>query len=100
MPLPYGMNDGQLASIINVTSDHVVQMKSLNSRVQGQAEGYISANNSDSGRIMQEALFEWTDQFNKIVGDLEQLNTKVANVRQENQRTSHKATGAAHGAHT
>jgi hypothetical protein len=100
MPLPYGMDDGQLRQIIQVTSEHVAQMKTLNSRVQGQAESYISANNSDSGRIMQEGLIEWTDQFNKIVGDLEQLNTKVANVRQENQATSQHATGTAQGSRT
>jgi hypothetical protein len=92
------MNDAQLAAIINVTSDHVAEMKSLNARVQGQAEDYINANNSDSGRIMQEALFEWTDQFNKVVGDLEQLNTKVANVRLENIGTSNRASSTAKGA--
>ncbi len=100
MPLPYGMDDRQLGQIIQVTSEHVAQMKSLNSRVVGQAEGYIHANRSESGLIVQEGLIEWTEQFNKIVGDLEQLNTKVALVRQKNQGTSQQATGAAQGSRT
>ena len=95
MPLPYGMNDEQLASIIQVTSEHVDQMKKLNIRVKDQADAYIRANRSESGLIMQEALFEWTEQFNMIVGDLEQLNGKVASVRMENIGTSGRATGAA-----
>jgi hypothetical protein len=98
MALPYGMDDKQLASIIDATNGAVAQMKSLNTGVQRQAEEYIRANNSESGRIMQEALYEWTDEFNQIVGDLDQLNAKVADVRRRNIGTSAQASSTAQGA--
>ncbi len=98
MALPYGMDDAQLASIIKATDDAVGQMRSLNARVTGQAEDYIHANNSESGRLMQNGLYQWTDEFNTIVGDLDQLNQKVALVRQQNAAASHGATDYAQGA--
>jgi hypothetical protein len=93
----YGMDDGHLASIINATTGAISRMNSVNGTVQDQASTYIHVNQSDSGRIMQEALTEWTDQFNRIVYDLEQLNSKVTLVRQQNLATTNHAAAAAQG---
>jgi len=99
MPLPYGMDDAQLRSIIHATHAAVADMKSVNSTVQAQAQEYIRANNSDSGRLMQQGLYRWTGEFNQIVGDLEQLNFKVDRVRQQNAAAAHAAVSEAKGAH-
>jgi uncharacterized protein YukE len=95
MPLPYGMDDGQLLSIINATRDAIGRMNSVNGGVQSQAGTYTSVNNSDSGRTMQERLTTWNEEFTRIVGDLDNLNTKVTNVRANNNDTSGAASGAA-----
>jgi hypothetical protein len=97
MALPYGMNDGQLKSIIDATTDALGRMNGVNQTVTGEAGYYISVNNSDSGRIMQNSLHEWSDQFGKITGDLDQLNYKVAQLRQNNASTSGGAVDLAKG---
>jgi hypothetical protein len=95
MPLPYGMNDAQLLSIINATRDAIDRMNTVNNGVQGQAGSYTQTNNSDSGRTMQQRLITWNEEFTRIVGDLDNLNTKVTNVRANNNDTSSAASGAA-----
>lgn len=94
MPLPYGMDDGQLLSIINATRDAIDRMNSVNGGVQSQAGTYTQANNSDSGRTMQQRLFTWNEEFTRLVGDLDNLNTKVTNVRASNNDTSGAASDA------
>ena len=90
MPLPYGMDDQKMLSIVNATSGAVDQMRLLNTRVQQQAEDYIRANNSDSGRIVQDGLLRWNGEFNQIVADLDALNQKVTLLRtQNNDALSH-----------
>ena len=95
MPLPYGLNDGQLLAIINATREAVSRMKTVNAGVQDQADNYRHANDSDSGRVMQERLFIWNGEFNQIVNDLDGLNTRVINVRANDNATSADATGVA-----
>jgi hypothetical protein len=99
MAQPYGMNDGQLLSIINATHEAVVRMNQVNAGVQGQADTYTHTNNSDSGRTMQQRLTVWNTEFHRIVADLDRLNTKVTNVRASNNETSSNASGAAQHHH-
>jgi hypothetical protein len=94
MALPYGMDDGQLLSIIHATHEAIVRMNQVNSGVQGQADTYTHTNNSDSGRTMQQRLTVWNGEFNRLVADLDRLNTKVTNVRANNNETSGAASGA------
>ncbi len=98
MALPYGMDDAKLASIINATSNAVSQMQSLNASVQHQAQDYILANDSDSGRIMQEALYRWNGEFNQIVADLNTLNDKVSSLRTHNNNILIDSVSTAKGA--
>jgi hypothetical protein len=98
MALQYGMDDGQLKSIIDATNDALGRMDGVNKTVTGEAGTYISVNNSESGRIMQNGLNDWSDKFGKITGDLDNLNFKVAQLRLNNNSTSggavHLATGS------
>lgn len=95
MPLVYGMDDAQLLSIINATRDAIDRMNTVNGGVQSQAGSYTQTNNSDSGRTMQNRLTTWNGEFTKLVGDLDNLNTKVTNVRANNNDTTGAASGAA-----
>lgn len=97
MALQYGMDDAQLKNIIDATTDALGRMSGVNKTVSGEAGAYISANNSDSGRIMQSSLNDWSDRFGKITGDLDQLNYKVAKLRQNNSGTSGGAVDLANG---
>jgi hypothetical protein len=97
MALQYGMDDGQLKSIIDATNDALGRMDGVNKTVASEAGYYISVNNSDSGRIMQSSLNDWGDKFGKIVGDLNQLNYNVAKLRANNAGTSAGAVDLAHG---
>jgi len=92
------MDDAKLASIINATSNAVSQMQSLNASVQHQAQDYILANDSDSGRIMQEALYRWNGEFNQIVADLNTLNDKVSSLRTHNNNILIDSVSTAKGA--
>ncbi len=97
MALQYGMDDAQLASIITATNDALGRMNGVNQTVTSEAGYYISVNNSDSGRIMQNNLNDWSSKFGKITGDLDQLNFKVAKLRQNNTSTSGGAVELAKG---
>jgi hypothetical protein len=98
MALPYGMDDAKLVSIINATNNAVSQMQSLNTAVQHQAQDYILANDSDSGRVMQQALFRWNGEFNQIVADLNGLNDKVSGLRGHNNNILIHTVDTAKGA--
>jgi len=91
------MTDANLVSIINATRDHADQMHTLRGNVEAQANAYISANNSESGQIMTQRLTEWTQNFHRTVGHLEQLNEKVTNVRKNNLSANTDASGFAQG---
>jgi hypothetical protein len=96
----YGMTDAHLVSIINATRDHADQMHKLRANVEAQANVYIRANNSESGQIMTQRLNEWTQNFHRTVGHLEQLNEKVHNVRRNNLAANTDASGLAGGSFT
>ncbi len=97
MPVQYGMDDPQLKRIIDATTDALGRMNSVNQTVTGEAQYYIGVNNSQSGRVMQESLSQWSEKFGKIVGDLDQLNYKVAALRANNTGTSTGAVDLATG---
>jgi len=92
------MTDDQLLSIINATTDSLDRMNNLHANVVSQAENYIRANNSDSGRTMQGRLVQWTQDFYRIKQNLERLNEKVSYVRQNNRDHASDAVTAAQGA--
>ncbi len=98
MALQYGMDDAQLKQIIDATNYALGRMRGVNQTVTGEAGYYISVNNSDSGRIMQDNLNQWSEKFGKITNDLDQLNYKVEQLRKNNASTSggavHIATGS------
>jgi hypothetical protein len=91
------MDDGQLKGVMGATGDAIGRMHDVNKTVTSEAGAYISANNSDSGRIMQSTLTEWGDKFGKIIGDLDQLNYKVAKLHANNASTSGGAVDIARG---
>ena len=91
MALQYGMEDAQLKQIIDATNDALGRMNGVNQTVISETGYYISVNNSDSGKIMQDSLNQWSEKFGKITGDLDNLNFKVAALRANNTGTS---TGA------
>lgn len=95
----YGMTDGQLLAIIQATQDAVDRMNSVRILVEGQADQYIRANNSESGQLMRNRLITWTGEFNQIVGNLDQLNHKVTLLRQHNAAVTQHAASQANGAH-
>jgi hypothetical protein len=97
MPLQYGMDDAQLKSIIDATNDALGRMNGVNQTVTGEAGYYISVNNSDSGKIMQDSLNQWSEKFGKITGDLDNLNHKVTALRANNTNTGTGAKDLATG---
>jgi hypothetical protein len=103
MPDNYGMTEAQLRRIINATEEAFGQITGVQHRVEGQAQYYIAVNHSQSGRIMQEALGEWTSECNQIGGALHQLNERVTGVLNENIATNERAAEHAkhhHGGHS
>jgi hypothetical protein len=96
MPGPtYGMTTEQLNQIINATSESITRMHGVWSQVYAHASSIVSVNNSDSGRITQRDLETWSNDYSKIVGDLEALNEKVTRLRDANLSTTDEAADRA-----
>jgi hypothetical protein len=96
----YGMNDDQLVQIINHTSNACQQIKQVESIVTAQVNPYRVANNSQSGKLVGETLDEWTSECAQIEAALDQLNQKVAAMRQVNRSAEENTTSiASHGSH-
>jgi hypothetical protein len=91
----YHFSDGDLARIIDGTNTTIGELQRLNAQVQAHEQSVIAANQSTSGRIMQQRLAIWNDDFGLTVRDLTELNGRVDNLRRGNLRTSDDADGSA-----
>jgi hypothetical protein len=91
----YHFSDGDLARIIDGTNTAIGELQRLNSQVQVHEQSLIAANQSTSGKIMQQRLAIWNDDFGLTVRDLNELNGRVENLRHTNVRTSTDADGDA-----
>jgi len=91
----YHFSDGDLARIIDGTNTAIGELQRLNAQVQVHEQSLIAANQSTSGKIMQQRLAIWNDDFGLTVRDLNELNGRVENLRHTNVRTSTSADGDA-----
>jgi hypothetical protein len=93
----FHFSDADLARIVDGTHTAIGDLNRLNSQVQGHEQSLIAANRSDSGQLMSQRLQIWNDDFNKVIGDLNDLNTRVDALRRTNQRTADHASDNARG---
>jgi protein tyrosine phosphatase len=91
----YHFSDGDLARIIDGTNTAIGELQRLNGQVQAHEQSLIAANQSTSGKIMQQRLAIWNDDFGLTVRDLNELNGRVESLRHTNVRTSTDADGNA-----
>ncbi len=91
----YHFSDGDLARIIDGTNTAIGELQRLNAQVQAHEQSLIAANQSTSGKIMQQRLAIWNDDFGLTVRDLNELNGRVENLRHTNVRTGTDADGDA-----
>jgi hypothetical protein len=78
MTTPYGLESGQMQTIINATQSAIDQMLSLNTNVQSVSGDICAHNQSDAGRIVQGRLETWNSDFYPIINAISELNGKVA----------------------
>ena len=88
---PYAFSEADLHDIVNKTQSAIDEMNSVNNIVQSHTEDLGTANQSDSGTILQQHLFTWTSDFHNTVNNLTDLNTKAQGLLKVNVDT---ATGS------
>ncbi|GAA4613310.1 hypothetical protein [Saccharopolyspora hordei] len=91
----YGYDDGMLVQVISATDTALGQMRNLNSAVQGIGGQLPTVNNSTSGMKLAQLLGEWSTDYNRIVGELENLNAKAQALLQTNRNVETETGGAA-----
>lgn len=91
----FHFSDADLARIIEGTHTAIGDLNRLNGQVQAHESALIAANQSDSGTVMRQRLAIWTDDFNRVIGDLTELNGRVDALRQSNRRTASQAVDTA-----
>ncbi|MDA3628109.1 hypothetical protein [Saccharopolyspora oryzae] len=91
----YGYDDGMLVKVISATETALGQMRQINGSVQGLAGQLPVVNNSTSGMKLGQLLGDWNMDFNKIVNELENLNTKAGGLLQTNRNVETETGGAA-----
>jgi hypothetical protein len=91
----FHFSDADLVRIISGTNSAIADLNRLNSQVQAHESALITANQSTSGQVMRQRLAIWTDDFNRVIGDLNELNGRVESLRQANLRTAEHAHGEA-----
>ncbi|WP_010693501.1 hypothetical protein [Saccharopolyspora spinosa] len=80
--MTYGLKEAQLAKIIQATDDALAKMRQLNNNVSAQASALMSANQSNSGKILNDRFSVWAQDFGQIAANLSLLNAKVKALRQ------------------
>ncbi|MBK1787788.1 hypothetical protein [Prauserella cavernicola] len=91
-----GYDDGMLTQVISATDTALGEMQQLNSMVQGLASQLPAVNNSTSGMKLSALLGEWSGDYNKILTQLGELNTKAQGLLQLNRSTEADTSGMAH----
>jgi hypothetical protein len=91
----YGYEDGMLVQVISATDTALGQMRALNNQVVGMAGQLPVVNNSTSGMKLSGLLGDWSTDYNKIVTELENLNTKAQGLLTVNRNVESETGGAA-----
>jgi hypothetical protein len=94
-PHSYAFSDHDLRQIIQRTDAAKQEMKVVNSMVTAHTEALVSANQSDSGQILQQHLTTWTADFNRVVTNLDDINTKAKALLQVNRSAAANSAAAA-----
>ncbi|WP_010693507.1 hypothetical protein [Saccharopolyspora spinosa] len=87
----YGLNADHLRKIIQATDDALAKMRQLNNNVSAQASALMSANQSNSGKILNDRFSVWAQDFGQIAGNLTNLNGKVKGLLQLSLQTADDA---------
>ncbi|ASR37019.1 hypothetical protein BAY61_20815 [Prauserella marina] len=90
-----GYDDGLLTQVIGATDTALGEMQQLNSMVQGLAAQLPAVNNSTSGQKLAGLLGEWSGDYNTILTQLGELNTKAQGLLQLNRSTEADTSGMA-----
>ncbi|CAM04707.1 hypothetical protein A8924_5858 [Saccharopolyspora erythraea NRRL 2338] len=91
-PGTYGLKVAQMDEIIRRTEEKLQEMKVLNTMVTSDAGAIMTANQSDSGKLLMDKFNVWTNDFNQIRSKLVELNDKVKALRQLQLANTHDAT--------
>ena len=73
--------DQLLGQIITESGNGYTEMGQLNTQVQGAADVLRRAQISDSGSIIVQRLTVWNQDWQAIAAKLQDLNTRVTNMR-------------------
>jgi DNA integrity scanning protein DisA with diadenylate cyclase activity len=93
---PYAFNEADLHNIVDKTQSAIDELNTVNGIVQMHTEDLGTANQSDSGDILQDHLNTWTTDFHTCVNNLSDLNGKAQGLLQVNVDV---ATGSRDQAH-
>ncbi|MFC4852606.1 hypothetical protein [Actinophytocola glycyrrhizae] len=91
----YGYDDGMLLHVIGATETALGQMNQVNSAVLGISGQMPVVNNSTSGVKLAGLLGDWSSDYQKIVTQLSELNTKAQGLLQLNRNIEVETGGAA-----
>ncbi|MGW3472384.1 hypothetical protein ACWDKQ_28830 [Saccharopolyspora sp. NPDC000995] len=78
----FGLQDPQLAGIIQATDDALAQIRVLRNGVVESSGAVYRANQSRSGKILEARFNDWASEFGQIESNLTTLNEKVKGLRQ------------------
>jgi hypothetical protein len=92
---PYAFSEADLHNIVNKTQSAIDEMNTVNNIVQAHTEDLGTANQSDSGNILQQHLNTWTSDFHNVVNNLSDLNTKAQGLLKVNVDVATGARGQA-----
>ncbi|MGI8306475.1 hypothetical protein [Saccharopolyspora hattusasensis] len=78
----FGLQDPQLAGIIQATDDALSKIRTLRYTVVETSGAVYRSNQSRSGKILEARFNDWASEFGQIEGNLSTLNEKVKGLRQ------------------
>jgi hypothetical protein len=92
----YGYEDSMLVQVISATDTALGQMRGVNNTVVSLSGQLPVVNNSTSGVKLSGLLSDWSTDYNKILTELENLNTKAQGLLTVNRNVESETGGAAH----
>ncbi|WP_329791556.1 hypothetical protein V1227_06450 [Lentzea sp. DG1S-22] len=90
-----GYDDAILVSVINETSTALDAMAGVKTNVTVISAEMQQVNRSTSGQKLEAGLFNWTGDFERIVGNLKQLRDDAKALLDVNRATSSETEGLA-----